>query len=79
MKTSVSLGPIAPPRATGAVGELGRNDERAPAALAHAGDAEVPALDDVPGAEREVEGLHAVPRGVEVAVLERDADAWTVT
>ena len=69
------MGPIAPPAPRDAVGELGRDDERAPAALAHAGDAEVPALDDALGAEREVEGLHAVPRGVELlAVLERDAD-----
>src|SRR3954471_3116370 len=49
--------------------------EGAAAALAHAGDAEVPALDDAAGAEREVEGVAAIPRGVELlAVGEGDAD-----
>ena len=49
-----------------AVAEGGRHDEQDLGAdgLAHEG--LVPALDDLPGADREVDGLPAVPRGVEL-------------
>src|SRR4051794_25813521 len=58
-----------------AVGEVGRDRDPAPAAHAHAGDALVPAGDDLALAEPELEGVAAVPRGVELAAaLPRDAD-----
>src|SRR4051812_47585679 len=62
------------PGPAGAVAELGRDDEGAPTALAHAGHAVIPALDDAARAEREVERRAAIPRGVELrAGGERDA------
>src|SRR4051794_22653307 len=49
-----------------AVAQVGRDDQLAAAAHAHAGDALVPALDHLAGAELERERLAAVPRGVEL-------------
>src|SRR5690606_14523672 len=58
-----------------AVAEVRRDDELAAAADLHAGHALVPARDDAAGAERELEGGAAVPRGVELlAGGEGDAD-----
>src|SRR5215475_8152085 len=51
--------------AAGAVAEFGRDDELARAANFHAGDAFVPALDDLAGAERKRERLAAVFAAVE--------------
>src|SRR5262249_4680648 len=49
-------------------------DQLAPAADLHAGDAQVPALDDAPAAQRELERPAVVPRRVELlAGRERDA------
>src|SRR4029077_11114147 len=61
------------PAAGGAVRELGRADQLATASHPHPGDAVLPALDQA--AQRELDGLTAVPRGVELlAGLEVDAD-----
>src|SRR5262249_32925161 len=51
------------------VAELGRNDQRAPAADLHGGDALVPALDDATHAEWKFERLAAVDRAVEFLAL----------
>ena len=73
-KISVSFGAIEP-WPCGAVAEVRRDDEQPAAALAHAGDALIPAGDDHLRAELELERVAAVPRGVELlAVGERDAD-----
>ena len=50
--------------AGGAVGEVRRDDEFAAAADLHARDAVLPALDEA--AQRELDALAAVPRGVEL-------------
>src|SRR5690606_13121960 len=58
-----------------AVSQVRRDDELAAAAHLHARDALVPAGDDAPAAQRELERLVAVPRGVELlAGGEGDAD-----
>src|SRR5580704_7807067 len=51
------------------VAELGRDDQGALAADLHAGDALVPAGDDLMPAERELERLAAVERAVELLAL----------
>src|SRR5262245_54964418 len=56
------------------VGELGRDRELAQAADLHAGDTLVPALDDLPGAELELEALTAVARAVELLTVGERAD-----
>ncbi len=74
-KTSVSFGGIAGGDPCGAVAELGRDRQLTPTADLHPGHALVPAGDHLAGAEREAEGLAAVPGGVELlAVGEVDAD-----
>src|SRR4051812_1749118 len=61
-------------RAAGAVAQVRRDGQLAAAAHAHALDTLVPAGDDLAAAEREGEGLAAVPGGVELrAVGVRDA------
>ena len=56
--TSVAFGGIGP-AAAGAVGQLGRNGQLALAADPHALDAQVPALDDLPRAQQELDGRAA--------------------
>ena len=55
---------MTPPQAVLAVGEAGQDREPALAADAHAGDAFIPALDDIACAEREVERI--APRAARV-------------
>src|SRR5581483_7544419 len=58
-----------------AIAQVRRDDELAPTADLHAGHALVPARDDPAAAEREAEGLAAVPAGVELLTgAERHAD-----
>src|SRR5882724_10371363 len=52
-----------------AVTELGRDQQRALRPDLHAGNAFVPALDDLPVAEREGEGAAAIERAVELGAL----------
>ena len=61
MKRRHSFGPMLRRRALGAVGQLGRDRQLPAAALAHAGDALVPAGDDLALAERERERLAPRP------------------
>src|SRR5262249_52929037 len=57
--------------AAGAVAEVAGDDELADAAFLHARDAEVPALDDLAGAELEIKGPAVIEARVELgAVLE---------
>src|SRR6266851_1632314 len=49
-----------PAGAARAIAEFGRDDQGALAADLHAGDALVPALDDLPGTQAEAEGLAAI-------------------
>src|SRR6266496_1083848 len=58
-----------PAGAARAVAEIGRDDEGALAADFHPGDALIPALDDLPRAQAEGEGLAAVERAVEFGAL----------
>src|SRR4029077_215324 len=63
-------------RALGPVAEVGRDRQLAAPADAHAGDALVPALDDLALAQWERERLAAGPRGIEtLAVAGAAADA----
>src|ERR1700722_6678988 len=55
--------------AAGAVAERRRNDQRALAADLHRGDALVPPGDHLPAADRKLERLTAVDRGVELLAL----------
>ena len=71
----VSPGLMAAPAPRGAVAEVRRDGEPAATADLHARDALVPARDDPAAAQRELEGLAAVPGGVELlAGGEGDAD-----
>mmetsp|Transcript_48765 Transcript_48765/g.106188 ORF Transcript_48765/g.106188 Transcript_48765/m.106188 type:complete len:634 (+) Transcript_48765:84-1985(+) len=54
------------------IGELGGQGEPGNLPLLHGGDALVPALDDLPLAEAEDEGLAALARGVEAAPVRRE-------
>mmetsp|Transcript_7232 Transcript_7232/g.21401 ORF Transcript_7232/g.21401 Transcript_7232/m.21401 type:complete len:570 (+) Transcript_7232:318-2027(+) len=54
------------------VGEVGGEGELGDLALLHAGHADIPALDDLPLAEAEDEGLAALARGVEAAPVRRE-------
>src|SRR6185437_13286659 len=58
-----------PAGAARAVTQRGRDDQRALAAFLHAGDAFVPALDDLAAAEIELERLGTVERAVEFLAL----------